>query len=290
MNKQKYITKRKIISLVLTPVLCLTLGVPALAAPSIGDIIGNVLHSDIMAYIDGAPIQTSNIANKTMVIVEDLSNYGFGVTWNNDERTLGVEPNPNKPFNLSFVERDIAPSGTVKGKYFYTDIKTYLSSGVTESFNINGKTVIDFELLAKYGRIYWNAHERTLRLITYINIDEYIAANERIFPDGFIYSEESLLTEDFSDALSPKEAALIVIKYHLLYEESISDSFSIFKYRHIKLMKVIYLQPAKHQSPCYVFYILDKDGIPANGYAVGFDSTLYMDAGRGYLELYHYYP
>ena len=65
------------------------------AAPKVGDQIGDVLYSDITAYINGLAIPTSVIQGKTLVVVEDLANYGFDVTWNNNDRSLKVEFNKN---------------------------------------------------------------------------------------------------------------------------------------------------------------------------------------------------
>jgi len=131
----------------------------------IGDPIGEVLHSDIVAYINGNAIPTSVINGKTLVVVEDLLRYGFDVKWNNSDRTLKVELNKSKKITPLPVAKDTTHKpGTFKCKYLYTDIKTYLSGVEVESYAINGVTLIDFELLVKYGALNWDGKAREIKL------------------------------------------------------------------------------------------------------------------------------
>jgi len=155
--------KKKLISLILALVIVLSIFNFPAAALKTGDPLGNVLYSDIVAYIHGYAIPTSVINGKTLVAVEDLASYGFDVRWNSAARSLKVEPNENKPVSPLYVEKNYRPAGSVKCKYLYTDIKTYLSGELVESYAINGVTLIDFELLAKYGKIYWNGSAKELR-------------------------------------------------------------------------------------------------------------------------------
>jgi len=137
--------------------------------PQIGDPIGDVLYSDIAAYIGGYAIPTSVANNKTLVVVEDLSRYGFDVVWDGKARTLSVERNKDKAVAPLAVEPlpDGIKSGDVKCNYVYTDIKTYLSGEMVESYAIDGVTLIDFELLKKYGNVTWDGDKRELKLILF---------------------------------------------------------------------------------------------------------------------------
>ena len=139
-------------------------GIPA---KKTGDVLGDVLYSDIVAYINGYAIPTSIINGKPLVAVEDLARYGFIVVWNNNSRTLRVQRDKTAIFKpLPVIKDTTHKPGTFKCKYLYTDIKTYLSGKVVESYAINGVTLIDFELLAKYGRIFWDDQAKELRLVT----------------------------------------------------------------------------------------------------------------------------
>lgn len=60
-------------------------------SPKIGDIIGKVFYTDIVTVIDGKAIPSVNIGGRTAIIVEDLSDYGYDVTWSNETRTLDVK-------------------------------------------------------------------------------------------------------------------------------------------------------------------------------------------------------
>ena len=85
--------KTKILSLILTAVMLLgTLAMPSFAAHKVGDPIGDVLYTDIVAYIDGHAIRSYNINWNTYIVVEDLLMYGFSVVWNGAEKKLVVYP------------------------------------------------------------------------------------------------------------------------------------------------------------------------------------------------------
>jgi hypothetical protein len=132
--------------------------------PKVGDPLGDVLYSDIIAYINGQAIPTSIKNGTTMVVVEDLANYGFDVKWDGKAKTLKVELNKNKKFTPLKVVKSTKPVGTFKCKYLYTDIKTYISGKLIDSFAIDGVTLIDFELLVEYGTLSWDGKTREIKL------------------------------------------------------------------------------------------------------------------------------
>ena len=57
---------------------------------AMGEIAGQVLATDITAYINGYPIPTYNIGGKLSVIVSDLRQYGFTTVYNDATRTSSV--------------------------------------------------------------------------------------------------------------------------------------------------------------------------------------------------------
>jgi len=159
---------KKIITLIFAVIMILNSFIFTASALKIGDQIGDILYSDIVAYINGDAIPTSIKNGMTMVVVEDLRYYGFDVVWNGKDRTLKVEPNENKKITpLKVIKDTTHKPGTFKCKYFYTDIKTYLSGEMVESFAINGVTLIDLELLAlRYnGKVGWNGKTRELKIV-----------------------------------------------------------------------------------------------------------------------------
>jgi len=169
--------------------------VTSVYANSPGDVLGDVLYSDIVAYINGHAIPTSITEGRAMVVAEDLRNYGFDVVWNGDDFTLSIEYTGGGIDPLP-VEANTAPVGTFKCHYVYTAIKTYLSGELVDSFAIDGQTLIDFELLAKYGDITWNGEERSLRLTIAAPAPAVVTAPEPV-PTAAAAYNPSLNTVEF---------------------------------------------------------------------------------------------
>lgn len=85
----------------------------------IGDIIGKVFYTDIVTVIDGKTIPSVNIGGRTAIIVEDLSDYGYDVTWSNETRTLDVkskEKSDNDSVNRTLTGMITLPQGKVAPK------------------------------------------------------------------------------------------------------------------------------------------------------------------------------
>lgn len=154
--------KRTVLTLI-TLLLALSLIQPA-AALKIGDVVGQVLYTDIVAKIDGHPIRAFNVANHMCVVAEDLRAYGFDVTWYAEERMLTVAPSKTAdPASFpAYVPEP--PKGKIGAPAFpilYTDIVTYVEGREVESFNIDGQTVIYFQDLRKSGVVHYDNAVRT---------------------------------------------------------------------------------------------------------------------------------
>lgn len=120
------------------------------------------LHTDILAYINGAPIRSFNIDGFTGVVAEDLLQYGFGVYYNNDARKLEVIRLNNK-ITSDYVPKPLsAPVGSKDKKIYDTDIKTYVNGNLVTSFNIGGETIIFIDELMCYGQVIWYPNERKI--------------------------------------------------------------------------------------------------------------------------------
>ena len=81
--------KKRIITGFLAVVMAVSIILPVSAV----QIIGQVLATDIRAYINGAEIPAYNIDGKLAIIVSDLNNYGFVTQYNNDLRKTSVTRN-----------------------------------------------------------------------------------------------------------------------------------------------------------------------------------------------------
>lgn len=67
-------------------------------------IIGQVLVTDIRAYVNGCEIPSYNINGELAVIVSDLNQYGFTTSYDNDKRLSSVVINPNAKNRQVFLQ------------------------------------------------------------------------------------------------------------------------------------------------------------------------------------------
>ncbi len=157
---------KRIISLALTAIMLVVCAMPTLAA-NVGDVQAYTTYTDIVAYINHYLIESYNIDGYTVIVAEDLANYGFDVVWNGADRTLSISRNLSK----NKVTQPTIPFETPASKVgkqalpvLVTDIKTYLGGVEVQSYNIGGRTVISFDSLAKFGAVKWDGTMRTLKL------------------------------------------------------------------------------------------------------------------------------
>lgn len=149
---------KRILSLVL--IITMFLSFSSYAAP--GDVAGDVLKTDIISFINGYPIRSFNINNSTAILVEDLKQYGFDVTWNGDERTVDITKNSLDEINPTRIlyKNPTEISGEFECNYYETDIVTYIDGELVNSYNIGGKTAIPLANLKIYGEVSWNGEKR----------------------------------------------------------------------------------------------------------------------------------
>ena len=139
----------------------------------IGDEIGNVLNSNIKTYIDGQRIPSYNINGKSVVLIRDLTNYGFDSFYDDKTKTSAVNFNPNKTFTpIIMFEENNQPPGTVAFKYLYTEITAVVNGKFVESFNIKGNLAIFFSDLGDYGTFFWDSAKSESRLTLYKPVTE----------------------------------------------------------------------------------------------------------------------
>lgn len=148
-------------------VLIMTLLSTTANAARIGDVINYARHTDIVARINGFDIDSYNVDGYTYIVVEDLSKFGFNVTWNAGKRTLSVAKNNYaSTVTSNYVKPTISASkvGTKSYNILYTDIVTYVNGKSVQSYNINGKTLIQFDSLGAFGPILWDPFKREISL------------------------------------------------------------------------------------------------------------------------------
>lgn len=129
-----------------------------------GDVLGNVLNTDIRVFIDGRQIMGYNIDGWTYIVAEDLRAYGFVVMWSDMARSLTIARGHSTAVPRP-VPDTVAPVGTVAFPYVYTDIVAYIGNGRVRSYNIQGYTVIRVDDLANaYGQLIWDDASREVHI------------------------------------------------------------------------------------------------------------------------------
>ena len=126
-------------------------------ARNIGDVLGNVLHSNVRTYINGERIPSYNINHRSVVLISDLANYGFDVVFDEATRTSTVTRNYAKEFTpIENIADNTERPGSVAFQYVYTDIIAIVNGVEVESFNIRGRLAIFFSSLGDFGTFRWN--------------------------------------------------------------------------------------------------------------------------------------
>ncbi|MBR1969384.1 MAG: hypothetical protein IKA17_03410 [Clostridia bacterium] len=163
MNK----TSKKLITLILLIVAAISLfALPAQAA-RVGDVVGKAQPTDIVATINGYQLESYNVNGLTYICVEDLRYYGFDVYFDMYSKTLSltrgydyttIDPQRTNP--------DFYTIGTSKSwkNILYTDIATYVNNEYVASSNINGKTIINFNELSRFGTVLYDNDRREISL------------------------------------------------------------------------------------------------------------------------------
>ena len=170
--------------------------VPAQA--KVGDVIGQALNTDIIAYINHYAIPSYAVNGQSVIVAEDLRNFGFDVTWNQEDRTLSIWRNTaTQPYQMNFNKQG-APN-TKFADILATDIRVYAGGKQLTSYAMSGYTMIPMEELNVFGGVYWVANERAIKLW----VDNlHIRSDKQNVPDGShtVYSCKAITGAIISDA------------------------------------------------------------------------------------------
>lgn len=164
---------KKIVSLLLSTAILVAFSISSYAI-NIGDIVGETLVTNIKASINEYDIASFNKDGYTVVVAEDLLNYGFNVEWNSYERALYITRN----YSTNAVDsRYVAPNvfrseiGKKAFNILHTDIKTYINGNYVTSYNIGGKTVVYMDDLSVFGDLTYNDKIRRIELTVNDGLD-----------------------------------------------------------------------------------------------------------------------
>lgn len=158
---------KRVMSLGLAIVAMVSLFSVSVQAAEVGDVIGYAQPTDIIATINGYQLQSYNVNDYTYICVEDLSYYGFDVSFDMDSRTLEFSRN----YDITYIDPqntnpDFWSIGVVteRKNILYTDIGTYANGEYISGSNINGRTIINFDELARFGEVSYDNDRREISL------------------------------------------------------------------------------------------------------------------------------
>lgn len=149
-----------------------------------------IYSTDIQTTLDGLPIDGYNIGGETLIILDDLGDYGFTVEYDDSIRTLLVNKthSPSPDFHPQ-AERGVPRK--IIGRAEETDIQAYVNGSYIETYTVNGKLAAIAEKLgdrtkfagltesSQYNMGYiYNDADRTLRIDT--TPDDELSYDEKL--------------------------------------------------------------------------------------------------------------
>lgn len=191
--------KKLFLSVVLFVLFLACFGMAAQA--KVGDVIGEALHTDIVVMINEYPISSYAVNGQSVVVAEDLRNFGIDVIWDQNTRSLTLVRNNNPKVTPVFVGKGY-PTGQKYTDILETDISVWAYGKQITSYAMNGCTMVPVEELDMFGWITWHPEERKL-FLHMDNLEQTYAA-----PVAFPYYENTSIpnfgwvTETFGDYVS----------------------------------------------------------------------------------------
>ena len=132
------------------------------------NVLGNATYTDIATYINNIAIASHNFKGKTLIAVEDLSDFGFTTKWNEYRRTITLSRSNENNINIPYVT--MPDKGQIGKKEFAvttTDVKVYAGNCEFTAYGgIEGYTLIDAEDLKCFDNvsIVWVPEVKALKI------------------------------------------------------------------------------------------------------------------------------
>lgn len=115
-----------------------------------GDIVHSIYSTDILTLVDGRPIESYNIGGQTMIALEDLSDYGFTVNYDDSARLLIVNKTHEADTDFATkIERN--HPGRITGSTYESDISAMVNGNYIETESLDGKLAATVEQLGYSG-------------------------------------------------------------------------------------------------------------------------------------------
>jgi len=199
---------------------------------AVGDVVGQALHTDIVAYINHYALPSYAANGKSCIVAEDLRNFGFDVIWDGSARTLSITRNSNTTVKEMTVNKN-EPSGKFFSNILETDIKVYANGQRVTSYALNGYTMIPIEDLTMFGAVYWVPEERAIKL--WVDGVEQRASKQEIFgPAAKKYASTSygsvtgMVTWQYNESIGTKpDTGADVLLVQTNHAPTADDSYSL---------------------------------------------------------------
>lgn len=131
--------------------------------------VGDAKATDVVTYINGFPIPSYNFHGYTFIKVEDLSDYGFDVPWNEYNKSLRIIRNGKNEVNPKITFKTKQKNiGKTLFPMHKTNIKTYIGNYGYEIECLAGEpgyTYINVDNLSAFGKVDWVASENALKIV-----------------------------------------------------------------------------------------------------------------------------
>ncbi len=173
-----------------------------LTAPAAyAEVIGEAVITDIGAFIDYLPISSYNVDGSTYVEAENLRYYGFDVLWDEQARTLSIDPNVGDMYSPMTedeinIEKASISSGAHAFDIYKTDITTFVCGEEVPACSLDGVMLIKLRDLERCAYISFDETYRTAsaEVTRYVIDREYEAAAKETIDlgGGMIYTGETV--------------------------------------------------------------------------------------------------
>ena len=167
---------KKFLAVVLTFVMLFS-SMVMVSQARVGDVIGSALHTDIVVYINNFAIPSYAVNGQSVVVAEDLRNFGFDVVWNDHTRSLTLSRNANYNVNPMHVDKS-HNTGAYYTSILSTDITVWAGNRRLTSYAMNGYTMIPAEELTMFGSVTWVSEERALKI--WVDNLQSLASNQMV--------------------------------------------------------------------------------------------------------------
>lgn len=234
MNKLK-----KFLCIILTLSIISSFSCIYISAYNVGDVIGKILSTDIVAYVEGVMVPSYNIKGRTAIVAQDLRALGkdanFGVNFDEATRVLTIKNTDvfgtGNVTPLTFSNSGNKPAvGTPVGDVLFTDITTNFEGVPVTSFNIGGLTCIYADDLGKLcGTYVW---DETARTVNVFRSGSYIPSASKVVSARGLPAEETVIsrTETLERWASPQTSQLIKNKDGTYTAFEVGEHINLDKY------------------------------------------------------------